>query len=109
MRDAKGNVDERACFLPLTVQRRLCAVGGGWHCRYAILRPYLMTQGGLAHTMAHGVLAHWLLINVVFHYYKVRARERCCRNVVLKRQQLIIACGVCPLVLARLAPFGNSP
>jgi hypothetical protein len=37
---------------------------------YAVLAPYLLTHSG-DWLYVHAVFAHWLLINVVFHYYKV--------------------------------------
>jgi hypothetical protein len=39
----------------------------GW---YMILRPYLMYTEGLIGVLLHAVLAHWLLINIMYHYYQ---------------------------------------
>ena len=39
----------------------------GW---WAILRPYLLAQHGYEYTWAHFFFSHWLLINIVFHYYR---------------------------------------
>lgn len=38
----------------------------GW---WAILRPYLWEKGHII-AVCHGIFAHWLLLNIVFHYYK---------------------------------------
>eukprot|EP00041_Stephanoeca_diplocostata_P018171 m.378916 g.378916 ORF g.378916 m.378916 type:complete len:323 (-) comp20941_c1_seq3:1098-2066(-) len=38
----------------------------GW---WAILRPYLWEKDHIT-ALCHGIFAHWLLLNIVFHYYK---------------------------------------
>jgi len=39
----------------------------GWH---AVLRPYLTHTEGVVGLVLHALFAHWLLINVCYHYYK---------------------------------------
>jgi hypothetical protein len=39
------------------------------------------------YTLAHAAVAHWLLVNIVFHYYKVgRVLSVCCAVVVVCKQ-----------------------
>ena len=38
---------------------------------YSILAPYILEASGGAALFVHALVAHWLLVNVIFHYYKV--------------------------------------
>eukprot|EP00037_Helgoeca_nana_P013857 m.127952 g.127952 ORF g.127952 m.127952 type:complete len:325 (-) comp22267_c1_seq1:16-990(-) len=98
---------------------------------YAILRPYLFTQGGLMYTLAHAAVAHWLLVNIVFHYYKGTTThpgeppkvsdatyergvesnfKHCtrCRNLKPERAHHCIICGTCVLKMDHHCPWFNS-
>ena len=37
---------------------------------YMILAPYVWHNHGTAALAGHALVSHWLLVNIVFHYYK---------------------------------------
>lgn len=98
---------------------------------YAFLRPYLWLHYGATWTVIHAIFAHWLLLNIVFHYYKgttvfpgappqvsLDVYERgvqnnlkhCtkCKNLKPKRAHHCIACGTCVLNMDHHCPWMNS-
>jgi palmitoyltransferase len=38
---------------------------------YMVLAPYIRSTSGNISFLIHAVFGHWLLMNIVFHYYKV--------------------------------------